>query len=70
MLENIAFGLTTSFDLYKNDAKVTSRISTSLLGKHNIQNIVGVAAILLETGKLTIEEIIHAIAFLKASYAG
>jgi UDP-N-acetylmuramate: L-alanyl-gamma-D-glutamyl-meso-diaminopimelate ligase len=54
--KNIAFGLTTSFDLYKNDAKVTS-LSTSLLGKHNIQNIVGVAAMLLETGKVTPEEL-------------
>ncbi len=46
----------TTFDLYKKDQKVVE-LSTSLLGKHNIENIVGVSAYLLERNFLTPEEI-------------
>lgn len=62
--ERIDYGLVSSFDLMYKDTRIT-RLTTSLLGKHNIQNIVGVAALLLETGKLTTEELGHGIASFK-----
>ncbi len=62
--DRIEFGLISSFDLMYANTFVT-RITTSLLGKHNIQNIVGVCAILLETGKLSKEELVHGIASFK-----
>lgn len=62
--EKIEYGLVSSFDLMCGDQLVT-RLTTSLLGKHNIQNIVGVSAILLETGKLSVEELGHGIASFK-----
>lgn len=61
---NIDYGMTSSFDLMKGTTLVT-RLTTSLLGKHNIQNIVGVAALLLETGKVTKEELEHGISSFK-----
>lgn len=45
--KNISLQSTTTFDLYHNDEKVTS-LQTTLLGLHNIENIVGVSALLLE----------------------
>lgn len=62
--EKIEYGLVSSFDLMCGDRFIT-RLTTSLLGKHNIQNIVGVGALLLETGKLTVEELGHGIASFK-----
>jgi UDP-N-acetylmuramate: L-alanyl-gamma-D-glutamyl-meso-diaminopimelate ligase len=59
--ENIEFGLMSSFDLVRANS-VVCRMTTQLLGRHNIQNIVGVAAFLLETGKLTEEELVRGIA--------
>ena len=44
--KNIKYSKTTKFDLYQNNKKVIT-LETTLLGKHNIQNIVGVAALLL-----------------------
>lgn len=52
---NISWGDTTSFDLYKNNNFVVT-LSTTLLGRHNIQNIIGAAALLIETKNLTAEE--------------
>lgn len=59
-VENISFGETTTFDLIKNGQKLGT-IETILLGKHSIENIVGVSAMLLEKNLVTIEEIISAI---------
>jgi UDP-N-acetylmuramate: L-alanyl-gamma-D-glutamyl-meso-diaminopimelate ligase len=53
--KNIAWGEITSFDLYKNNEKVV-RIETRLLGIHNIENIVGVGALLLEKAFVTPQE--------------
>lgn len=62
--ENITYGLVSSFDLIKG-GELIARMTTSLLGRHNIQNIVGVSALLLETQKLTIEELVHGIGSFK-----
>ena len=47
--DNIVYEEITSFDLYKNNTCITN-IKTKLLGKHNIENIVGCCAIVLENG--------------------
>ncbi|HVY72552.1 MAG TPA: Mur ligase family protein [Candidatus Paceibacterota bacterium] len=52
---NITFGETTMFDLMRNKEKVVA-FSTKLLGSHNIENIVGAAAMLLSKELLTPEE--------------
>ncbi len=62
--EKIEFGLVSSFDLMRRDMRITT-LTTSLLGKHNIQNIVGVSALLLETKKITKEELMHGISSFK-----
>lgn len=62
--ERIEYGLVSSFNLMHKDALI-ARMTTSLLGKHNIQNIVGISALLLETKKLTIEELVHGIGSFK-----
>lgn len=62
--ENMEFGLVSSFDL-KRGNELICRLTTPLLGRHNIQNIVGIAALLLETGKLTKEELIHGVSSFK-----
>ncbi len=53
--KNIRFGEITTFTLTKDSIDI-AQIETSLLGKHNIQNIVGVAALLLEKGLVTPEQ--------------
>ena len=45
-----------AFDLMRGDEKVI-RLSTQLLGNHNIENIVGVGAMLLEKRLLSPEEL-------------
>jgi UDP-N-acetylmuramate: L-alanyl-gamma-D-glutamyl-meso-diaminopimelate ligase len=50
--ENISYSLKSSFDLMHRGEKIIG-IETELLGKHNIENIVGVGALLLETKKIT-----------------
>jgi UDP-N-acetylmuramate: L-alanyl-gamma-D-glutamyl-meso-diaminopimelate ligase len=45
--ENIARGAETRFDLMRGSEKIV-RLSTTMLGDHNIENIVGVSAMLLE----------------------
>lgn len=62
--ENIEYGLVSTFDLVRADVFI-AKITTSLLGRHNIQNIVGISAILLETRKITKEELIHGIGSFK-----
>jgi UDP-N-acetylmuramate: L-alanyl-gamma-D-glutamyl-meso-diaminopimelate ligase len=59
--ENISWGDTTSFDLVRDGVTITS-FSTHLLGKHNVQNIVGVCAYILEKGFLPVEELRERIA--------
>jgi len=54
--ENIAYGEMSSFDLTQNGKHIIA-LKTCLLGKHNIQNIVGVSAMLLERQLLTPEEL-------------
>ncbi len=58
---NISYGATTTFDLMKAEEKIIS-LSTTLLGEHNIENIVGISALLLEKGALTREELAHGVA--------
>ncbi|MEZ5821017.1 MAG: UDP-N-acetylmuramate--L-alanine ligase [Bradyrhizobium sp.] len=52
----IARGAETGFDLMRGSEKIV-RLSTRMLGDHNIDNIVGVAAMLLEKQLLTPEEL-------------
>jgi UDP-N-acetylmuramate: L-alanyl-gamma-D-glutamyl-meso-diaminopimelate ligase len=53
---NIARGAVTTFDLLRGSATIV-RLSTTMLGDHNIDNIVGVSAMLLEKNLLTPEEL-------------
>lgn len=62
--ENIAYGMPTTFDLMKGSGKVAT-LSTTLLGAHNVENIVGVSAMLLEKGLVTPEELVAAVAEFK-----
>ena len=57
--ENIKHGMITSFDLMRHGKKLIN-IKTKLLGNHNIENIVGCAALLLE------QKIIKPADFIKA----
>lgn len=45
--ENISYGERTAFDLFRGRQKIV-RLETELLGNHNIENIVGASAFLLE----------------------
>jgi UDP-N-acetylmuramate: L-alanyl-gamma-D-glutamyl-meso-diaminopimelate ligase len=54
--DNIARSARTDFDLMRGSEKVV-RLSTRHLGNHNIENIVGVSAMLLEKGLLTPDEL-------------
>jgi UDP-N-acetylmuramate: L-alanyl-gamma-D-glutamyl-meso-diaminopimelate ligase len=62
--ENITYGETTTLTLKKGDEKIID-LSTSLLGRHNIENIIGVSALLLEQKMLTSEELAQGIASFK-----
>jgi UDP-N-acetylmuramate: L-alanyl-gamma-D-glutamyl-meso-diaminopimelate ligase len=53
---NIARAAATSFDLMRGSEKVI-RLSTTMLGNHNIENIVGVSAMLLEKKLISPEEL-------------
>ena len=59
--KNIYYGHTTRFDLYHGDEKITA-LTTTQLGTHSIENIVGVAGLVLEKKLLTIEELASGIA--------
>lgn len=58
---NITYGKVSSFDLVRN-GETLARVETPLLGAHNIQNIVGAAAMVLEKQLVTPEEVAAAIA--------
>ncbi len=58
---NIAYGLPTTFDLMHKGKKVAA-LSTQLLGAHNIENIVGISALLLTKHLLTPEELAAGVA--------
>ena len=61
---NISYGITTTFDLtYKGDVVCT--LTTQLLGSHNIQNILGAAAMVLNKKLITPEQLTAAIAEFK-----
>ncbi len=53
-------GMTTSFDLMSHNQKIAT-LETSLLGDHNIQNIVGVSAWLLTNNAITPAELTAAV---------
>ncbi len=61
---NIVWGEKTSFDVKQGDALLT-RVETSLLGEHNIQNIVGVAAFLSSRELVSAEQFANAVATFK-----
>ncbi len=50
--QDIKHSKITSFELCRNRKKII-KIETKLLGRHNIENIVGAAALLLESKKMT-----------------
>jgi UDP-N-acetylmuramate: L-alanyl-gamma-D-glutamyl-meso-diaminopimelate ligase len=54
--DNIVHNSAADFDLMRGGEKVI-RLSSRLLGNHNIENIVGVGAMLLEKGLLSPEEL-------------
>jgi UDP-N-acetylmuramate: L-alanyl-gamma-D-glutamyl-meso-diaminopimelate ligase len=63
--DNITYGIQSSFDLMhkeKNKGKKIATIKTRLLGKHNIENIIGAGALLIESKKITTEVFTEAIA--------
>lgn len=61
---NINYGVTTKFDLTKNGKKIAS-FETSLLGEHNIENIIGVCAFILEKKLVPIQLLQKAIKSFK-----
>ncbi|KKQ06797.1 MAG: UDP-N-acetylmuramate:L-alanyl-gamma-D-glutamyl-meso-diaminopimelate ligase [Parcubacteria group bacterium GW2011_GWB1_36_5] len=50
--QNVKYGIQSSFDLMHEGKKVIT-VKTKLLGKHNIENIIGAGAFLLEKKKIT-----------------
>lgn len=61
---NIIYGDTTTFDLIHNGDHVAT-LRTTLLGAHNIQNIVGVSTLILEKNLLSIESLVEGIRSFK-----
>jgi UDP-N-acetylmuramate: L-alanyl-gamma-D-glutamyl-meso-diaminopimelate ligase len=59
--ENVVFGETTRFTLVAPDGGKLA-LATSLLGEHNIENIIGVSAYLLERGLVTEQALARAVA--------
>ncbi len=59
--ENINYSIKSTFALMHKGEKLTE-IQTTLLGKHNIENIIGAAALLLEKKKITPKVFAEAIA--------
>jgi len=57
---DVVFGETSSFTLVAPDGR-TLDLQTQLLGAHNIENVVGVAAFLLIRGLVTEEELVSAV---------
>ncbi len=63
--KRITYGDSTTFDLVGPLLERPLRFTTTLLGAHNVQNIVGVAALLLEAGLLAPDEIRDGVASFK-----
>jgi UDP-N-acetylmuramate: L-alanyl-gamma-D-glutamyl-meso-diaminopimelate ligase len=61
---NITHGDMSTFTLTRDDVAIRN-IQTTLLGAHNIQNIIGAAALLLSIGALTPEEFAEGVATFK-----
>ncbi len=59
--ENIHYGIETTFTLVHEGEEITE-LTTTLLGKHNIENIIGCGALLLEKKLLTPRELQKGIA--------
>lgn len=59
--QNIVYGTLTTFDLMRGGNKVIT-LTTTLLGAHNIENIVAVSAMLLSKQLLTPEELAKVVA--------
>jgi UDP-N-acetylmuramate: L-alanyl-gamma-D-glutamyl-meso-diaminopimelate ligase len=59
--ENEVFGEVSRFVLVSPDG-IRTPMTTGLLGAHNIENIVGVSALLLDTGLVTREGLVRAVA--------
>jgi UDP-N-acetylmuramate: L-alanyl-gamma-D-glutamyl-meso-diaminopimelate ligase len=59
--QSIVYGDRTMFDLMRGTQKIVT-LATTLLGAHNIENIVGVSAMLLEKNLLTTRELAGGIA--------
>lgn len=59
-IANTQHGEVSSFDLIHKNIKV-AQITTAMLGRYNIENIVGVAALVLSKGWLTPEQFVEAI---------
>ncbi|MBL8772800.1 MAG: hypothetical protein JNK30_15565 [Phenylobacterium sp.] len=59
--EDVAFGETTRFTLVGPGGRRLA-MSTSLLGEHNVENIVGVSAYLLERGLVSEADLVRAVA--------
>lgn len=57
---NIHYGMPTTFDLMRDKEKIIE-ITTTQLGAHNIENIVGASAMLLEKNLLSAEELARGI---------
>ena len=53
---NIDYGEISSFDIFHKEVFL-ARFETQLLGKHNIENILGTVALALETKALSLEEL-------------
>lgn len=62
--QGVTFGETTSFDLIGPGGR-RLKLTTTLLGEHNVENIVGVGAYLLERGLVSEVELARAVASFK-----
>lgn len=64
-VKNQRCGEISSFDIFKNNKKIAS-IKTRLLGRHNMENILGVGTLLLENKLITPKEFTHAVYTFKS----
>ncbi len=64
-IKNLNFGEKTSFDIIYNGKKMVG-VSTSLLGRHNVENILGTAALIFSLGLSNPKQFQEAIASFKA----
>ncbi len=59
-VKNIVYSMNTTFDLYNKNKKIIS-LQTSMLGRHNIENIIGASAFVLEKKLVSVAELQKAI---------